>query len=628
MQKLIVTLALSGAFATSYAQDVMPIINAPDKMVQEQSGIKPTPIEVEFIGFRNTPSEDMTWQATITRVSKNESENDELLERIKKEKAKLRANYVDPENYGAAGKTTAVAAPVVSTNFSGINNSGAQTPLDNTMAISDSGYIVAAVNSRIGYFNSTTGVSTYSNTLYSFIGDATLTNNMCDPLVMYDNYAKRFIFYAQICDAVSANSRVIIGFSKAQNPAAGWYFHKLTGNPLGDGSWWDYPKMGVSKDDLFVTGNLFYASDNSFNQSMIYQIRKAPGLVGSPITAVQYPMPSAFTILPLSKGQAGSYGPGIFLVSTQGSTSGSNQLKVHQITNNVASGTALLNTYSATCPTYSSPGNAVQKGTSTQLNTGDARAMSGFYLNGYIHFAHNKDAGGGYCGINYHRIKIPELTVASYTFKDSGNTDLAYPAICAATNDSNNKSVLISFNQVSSSKFPRTCVVNVDNAMAWSPVTVVKAGVSFVNYPWTTGGSERWGDYNGIAKKYNGTEAWVAGMYGNATNTWSQWIAKIKPYTVGVDQPVVEEVESAQVFPNPIIDNYHVQFSLSERQMVEITITDVQGRTVANLYNNMVEKGKNRFSFNKANLSPGVYFLNIKGATDKVKHERIVVSQN
>jgi hypothetical protein len=117
----------------------------------------------------------------------------------------------------------------------------------------------------------------------------------------------------------------------------------------------------------------------------------------------------------------------------------------------------------------------------------------------------------------------------------------------------------------------------------------------------------------------------MAGMYGGSLHYWRQYIAKIAPKNVGV--PGVEpEQYTAQVFPNPIVDRYSVRFEVAERQNVIINITDMQGRTVVELYNGVVEPGENVFSFNKESLTNGIYSLNIVGAKTNIKNEKIVVA--
>jgi hypothetical protein len=52
------------------------------------------------------------------------------------------------------------------------------------------------------------------------------------------------------------------------------------------------------------------------------------------------------------------------------------------------------------------------------------------------------------------------------------------------------------------------------------------------------------------------------------------------------------------------------------------------GKVVVNLYSGIIEEGENMFSFNKANLAPGLYLMNIVGEANVIKHEKITVSEN
>jgi hypothetical protein len=584
--------------------------------------------QCRFVGFRNPPSADLAWLPSLFKVSDNESENEPLLKKIKAEKNRVKQEAAYRQ--GTAAKTTATI-PVVGTNFAGINNGGTNTPLDNTVAISNAGKIVAFINSKVSYYN-TSGTATYTNDLWAMIGDASLVNNMCDPKVIYDYAADRFIFFAQVCDGISANSVVVLGFSKTNDPASGWWIYELTGNPLGDGSLFDYPKIGISNDELFVTGNLFFEGAG-FNQSVVYQVAKAPCYAGGTISAQYWnAISGAFTILPVSLGQSGStYGPGIYLVNTAGATSGSTNIKLHVITNNIASGSAALNSYNVTTPVYSTPGDAAQMGSSRLLDAGDCRALDGFYLNGIIHFVFNTDAGGsGWCGVYYNRLTVSSVTNTSSIFAATGTTDRCYPAVSSIGNSATDQSVMIAFNESNASMYPRTSAVICDNAMAWTSPIVVKAGTSYVHYSWSTTTSDRWGDYTGICRKYNSNPAtaWMAGMYGSSSNTWLQWIAELKSGTGTIGSAVPEVVAAPgvmKVAPNPVYDGCNIIFTLSEREQITISILDMQGKVVKELYSTTAEAGENVFSFNKANLSSGTYFVHVNSKSTLIKNEKIVI---
>lgn len=589
----------------------------------ENAATKSPLMTAKFLGFSNPPSLDKSWQPFLYHeVSRNESEDNEMLEKIKEVKNRLKQS-----SEGTAEAKSTAADPMISNNFAGVDNGGTSSPLDNTVAISNNGIIVAFVNSKVGYYD-VNGSLLYSQSMYNLINNLSLVNNICDPKVIYDNVADRFITYAQTCDATSVNSAVILGFSKTNNPQDGWYFYAFTGNPLSDGSWFDYPKLGISNDELFVTGNLFNEFSGQFNQAVIYQVPKAPCYAGANVNWNYWYNINGnpFTILPLSWGQQGSYGPGLNLVSTAGATNGSTNINLYQVTNNIASGTAQLNLYNVNTTNYSTAGDAQQQGSASMLDAGDCRSLDGFYLNGIIHFVFHSDIGSGWNGINYNRLTVSNATNVSSTFGLAGSYDYCYPAVASIGANTSDKSVIIAFERSSAAIYPETRVVACDDAGNWSNSTLVKAGQSYIHHTWNSNPSERWGDYTGICRKYNDnpSSVWMAGMYGNNSHYWSQWIAKIG-FTTGIDNIQKDEYK-AKVYPNPVVDNYRVEFELDANMHININITDIQGKVVKDLFDGNATSGKNLFTFNKANLSAGTYFLNIFNKTSMIKHEQMVIS--
>ncbi|MBL7717257.1 MAG: T9SS type A sorting domain-containing protein [Flavipsychrobacter sp.] len=622
MKKLLLLSLLVAASFSAFAQQYAKVpVNAPGAKIQGEAKVVKPPYR--FIGYRNTPSLDLKWQPALTSIiSKNPSEYRQLLKELKSQKAHLKQTSDDvPANKSAA------STPVLSTNFIGLNAQGGNSPLDNTIAIANNGNIVSMVNSRIAYYTST-GTQTYIQSIYDLINDNQISTNLCDPKVIYSNTDDKFILFAQTCDGVAATSAIILGFSLSNNPQDGWYFYYFTGNPLNDGSWFDYPKIAVSNDEVFVSGNLFYQG-GPFNEAVVYQVQKNPAFTGGNILyQVWTGIPgNPFTLLPVSYGQTGSYGPGIYMVSTAGSTGGSNNINLYDISNNIASTTAQLQGWNVNTTTYSVAADAPQPATSKTLDVGDCRALDGFYLNGIIHFVFNTDAGNAWNGINYNRLNVSNNTNVSSVYSEIGVADNCYPSVASIANTTTDKSVIIAYNRVSSSVFPETRVVNCDDNMTWSSSTLVKAGQNCVDHNWVSGNSERWGDYSGICRKYNDNPAsvWMAGTYGNAQKYWGTWIAKILGGTVSVPM-VAEESGSAKVYPNPIVDQYYVEFESKEKQQVLIEVVDAAGRLVSQLHKGTANAGRNVFSFNKANLSTGTYFLKISNGQTIIKNEKIVIA--
>jgi hypothetical protein len=435
--------------------------------------------------------------------------------------SRIAAAYRQGELSRSAAKTTSVS-PVLGRNFAGTVLTG-MSPLDNTIAVSNSGYIVTACNSKIAFFT-LSGTQLYNNTFAAFL-PFTIAGAATNPVVLYDDRADRFILVAQ--ETMSATSRAFICFSKTNNPTGGWWCYSVPGDPTATGLGFDFPRIAVNDSELFITSNLYNSPGTAsvyFDRAMIFQMDKLAGYSGTSLSYVYYNYiaGSPFSLLPLSNGQAGGITTGMHLVSTV--NTGANFVNYYHITGSF-SGTPTMSYSVVSTPTYSLPVDAPQAGTSTLLEAGDCRVLSGFYLNGYAHYAFNCEASSGYTGISYHRLNTTTSTDSSSLLGVSGN-HYAYPAIASYATSPTDASVMIGFQKTGASMLPEIDVVNCDSAWGWSGTTVVKASQAYVTGATGTVG---WGDYMGMARNHTSAapSVWMAGMFGNTSHNWDGWVAEI-----------------------------------------------------------------------------------------------------
>jgi hypothetical protein len=184
---------------------------------------------------------------------------------------------------------------------------------------------------------------------------------------------------------------------------------------------------------------------------------------------------------------------------------------------------------------------------------------------------------------------------------------------------------MIGFGRSSSSMFPEIRVVNCDNGMNWSNSTFVKGSNNYVSYTSTT--KERWGDYTGSCRKHNSTNpsVWINGMFGNSSNKWDTWVAEIHDNEVGIKENTNDK-NQVKLYPNPVVETFNLEFTLDNSMQIEIEVADASGKIVKQLYNGKAAMGVNTFSFNKANLSSGVYFIVVKNNSNTIKNEKIVIN--
>ncbi|MEI6853997.1 MAG: hypothetical protein WCL06_14215, partial [Bacteroidota bacterium] len=553
--KLLFIIMLAFAGLSSFAQ-VQKIKLDESKKIG--SATKSEMFTVQCKGAVNPPSADLKWRPILTKkiieTDKEEAPDQILIEKIKSDKLKLQQLQDKNNTDTSAEISTKSVTPVVGTNWWGNANNGC-TPMDNQIAISNGGIVVSVANTTLE-IDDISGNSLYYDDLMTFINDNTV-NAICDPAVIYDPGADRFIFFCQdyIHPLNSSNTHLLIFFSQTNNPATGgWWYYQLSGNPLNDNSAFDYPKLAVSNNELYITGNLYYDSGGN-NQSVLWQINKWDGYSGANLNAQTWSgiQGSPFTLLPVSYGQGNTYGPGCYLVST--TSGGASTINLYDLTDDMT-GTPSLNYYSVSTTTYSPAADAQQSGTTVLLDNGACRALSGFYMNGIIHFVFHSDQGNTYNGINYNRLNVSTLSNTSSIFGISGLA-YSYPSVVSYATTSTDKSVMIGFGRSGASIYPEVRVINCDNNMNWSTSTLVKSSSSYVNQLQSSGIS-RWGDYTGTARKHNSStpSIWMNGMYGTSSNSWDSWIAEIHDNTItGINNS--ENKNEFKVFPNPIIETFN-----------------------------------------------------------------------
>lgn len=616
-KSVLLSLLSSVIFFSGYAQHHKAIIQKNEQTKSMDAANHSSQFIVSCSGSVNSPSVDLQWRPIISPVPIiHKSDLDPLVQQLKAERMVHKLQLEKSKSTQNENSTLALT-PEIGRNFAG-NTSNGTSPLDNSIAISNGGIIISVANTTIEY-SDMNGQISYYNDLISFIND-TQIENVCDPVVIYDSGSDRFIFFCQVSPLNSIKSKLLLFFSKSNKPADGWWYYKLSGNPLNDGSAFDYPKLAVSNNELYITGNLYF-DNGHYNQSIIYQINKTGGFSGQNINWQYWHniTGNPFTVTPLQWGQQGNYGPGCYFVAS--SSSDDSVIRFYDLTDDLT-GNPTLEYHPVTVTPYTVAPNALQKGTTVMLNTNDCRMLSGFYLNGIAHFVYHSEFSSGYCGVNYHRLKVSDLTDQSSVFGQNGS-DYSYPSVVSYANETIDKSVMIGFLKSSSITFPSIRVVNCDDDFNWSGSTEVKSGSGFAYY---TGDPERWGDYSGTWRKHNSAKpvVWMSGMYGNTQNHWDSWIAEVYNHAWGFETQ--DNGQSLSVFPNPVVDRFTIEFTLAETTPLNINLMDEHGRMVKGLFSGTGHSGKNIFSFNKSPLKPGIYFLIIKNETAFLKNEKIIIA--
>lgn len=114
-------------------------------------------------------------------------------------------------------------------------------------------------------------------------------------------------------------------------------------------------------------------------------------------------------------------------------------------------------------------------------------------------------------------------------------------------------------------------------------------------------------DFGGATTVWNGLvmNKWLVGNFNGVSGAYK-----------ATQESLDTQVESSlKVFPNPFEDEVNIEFSLAEREMVNVSVFDINGRLIHTLINEPLEAGMQtiRFGINTANgsLTPGILFVKI-----------------
>ncbi|HEY6161188.1 MAG TPA: M43 family zinc metalloprotease, partial [Bacteroidia bacterium] len=89
----------------------------------------------------------------------------------------------------------------------------------------------------------------------------------------------------------------------------------------------------------------------------------------------------------------------------------------------------------------------------------------------------------------------------------------------------------------------------------------------------------------------------------------------------------VEEYENAYglfVFPNPMKEESTVSFTLQEKQNVKLSLVDVLGRTVQNVFSGPLPEGEHQLNIQKQNVEAGIYFVRLEAGGQTVNRKIII----
>jgi lysophospholipase L1-like esterase len=225
----------------------------------------------------------------------------------------LPAPPAPPESVSPPEPTT----PSLFRNFSGPTDPGTVIPPDTMGAVGPS-HALNTLNSGVAAFDKATGVKISETTLPGFwapLGTGAgqpAGSTVFDTKVLYDQGSGRFLFVT-LGGSSSPNSWLLLAVSATSDPAGAWSRWAIDADLDGGfqlfGNWADFPGLGVDDNNVYVTANMFNAS-NVFQYPKVWVIPKAQLLSGSgTLTWTEFRAPFAGTSNGFTMQPAHTFGP-------------------------------------------------------------------------------------------------------------------------------------------------------------------------------------------------------------------------------------------------------------------------------------------------------------------------------
>ncbi len=511
------------------------------------------------------------------------------------------------------------------------------TPTDNEIAVSNDGKVVSVYNSEIHVYDEQ-GTRLEARSLRTFSEPLGVTGVVYDPRILYDPLADRFILVF-LAGNHSFNSNLMLAFTQTSDPAGDWHVYNILGNMLSDSSWVDYPIIGISKSDLFVSLTAIADGANIFKGVRLIQLNKSDGYQGKTLNTLLHHgfgfeehlwMDGDFLKVTPVQGGVEPYGPHMYFLSARDFHPQNDTLYLMEITDSVGSGNIQVNwnTIITDVP-YTFPPYAAQKNTSIKLRTNHNTIMSAFYVNDQIQFVKNDAHPDSGTAAIYHGFidDVGGANTATGMIITDDSLELSFPSITYTGIATQVDEAFMVFNTSSKNHNPGHAVLYYKEGAYSEIVRIIEGMYYLIDLQM---GIARWGDYTGCQAKYNDPgKVWLTGSYGDIFEAGT-WIS-----SVSLEQgPPASDKRSAKdkalqpvakVYPNPAPEHFELEFNAPISEFYSFELYDIQGKLISTLIEDRIKAGINRLYFSTRDLDNGVYILQVGRAGETMLSRKVVV---
>jgi hypothetical protein len=383
-------------------------------------------------------------------------------------------------------------------------------------------HVVNVVNVSIEWYTKS-GTQQNSQSLQSFFAPLAPVNFTFDPKVIYDQHADRWVVVTLERQDSPATSRILAAVSDDSDPNGTWHYSAINSkiNISGADRWADYPGLAVDDQAIYITNNMFgFGLGGTYGGVRLWIVHKglgSGGLYDGGVATVSVHNPYATAGIATTTQPAHVFGDpggsvGTFLVSYSGLASGGNEFVQVVRVNNPLTSPTFSQQYVAVGDIENSAAampDAPQLGTiAMDIETNDRRALNAvwrdnrLWMTAQVVPSSGIDAGE----TTAHWWNLNTTSLGSISVNDQGNVggdDLVadattfFPSIMVDAAGNMALGFSISAATIYGSAAYTTRLLSGPAGFTETPGYLAQG---LAEYQRTFGsGSNRWGDYSGIA---------------------------------------------------------------------------------------------------------------------------------
>ncbi len=354
------------------------------------------------------------------------------------------------------------------------------------------------------------------------------TSTIFDPWIVYDVRSGRFFAMGiDIASSTQSNVYLAVSTTSAPTSAEDWHKYRLDFShdpePLGLGQgihFPDYPKLAVSDDAVFISGNYFAIQGGNGVYAGITALDKASLLDGAIATKLYEEYFAGFSVFPLQSH------PGTSTQYFAESVPEKSEIRLHAVTDVTVA--PMRTVFDLDVPAFAEPVDVPQKGSPSKADTIGTRVSTGVWRDGSAWFAQaiTEPGGDGETLVRWYEVATNAFPVADPILVQSGNVDPGpdryawMPAV--AVDGEGNLGIGVSVggsNEFFGAAFTGRLVDDPPGITALPLVTLAEGvGTYELN---DTFGRNRWGDYSGlVVDPIDDRTFWVYNEFADAQNRW------------------------------------------------------------------------------------------------------------